>query len=156
MSTSTRFVTKWVNLDFCEGYMKDKKIFLKTLKEKLGRYLVRSSKICTALKSSFFHCEEYMKAKIMSRVLDVVGETTDFRGHRIHGRTWIFWTFATQKPLRDNYLLSAPWGGWPTQKQKASIKPVLKILPPAPTISDPEQPCKIGFLVKKQSLHQKN
>ena len=60
--------------------MKDKKIFFLTLKEKLGRYLVRSSKICTALKSSFFHCEEYMKAKIMSRVLDVVGETTDFRG----------------------------------------------------------------------------
>ena len=61
--------------------MKDKNIFLKTLKEKLDRYLVRSSKICTALKSSFFHCEEYMKAKIMSRVLVVVDETPVFRGY---------------------------------------------------------------------------
>ena len=33
-----------------------------------------------APKSSFFHCEEYMKAKLMSRVLDVVGEMTENRG----------------------------------------------------------------------------
>ena len=64
--------------------MKDKKYFLNTLKEKLGRYLVRSSKICTVQKSSFFHCEEYMKVKIMSRVLVGFDKTTDFRG-RIHG-----------------------------------------------------------------------
>ena len=50
------------------------------MKEKLDRYLVISSKICTALKSSFFHCEEYMKAKIMSRVLAGFDKTTDFRG----------------------------------------------------------------------------
>ena len=64
---------------------------MKTLKEKLDRYLVRSSKICTALKSSFFHCEEYMKAKIMLRVLDVVGEMTENRGRTDgHRWTWIF------------------------------------------------------------------
>ena len=33
-------------------------------------------------KSTFFHCEEYMKVKIMSRVLVGFGETTETRGHR--------------------------------------------------------------------------
>ena len=86
MSTAILFM---ISLDFCEGYVKDKYLFLKSLKEKFDRYLVRSLKICTALKSRFFHCEEYMKVKIMSRVLDVVGEMTENRapGRR---RTWIF------------------------------------------------------------------
>ena len=35
VSTSTRFVTKWVNLDFCEGYMKDKKIFFENFERKI-------------------------------------------------------------------------------------------------------------------------
>ena len=37
VSTSTRFVTKWVNLDFCEVYMKDKILLKKTFKKSLVR-----------------------------------------------------------------------------------------------------------------------
>ena len=85
MSTGTHFITGLVSLDFCEGCVKDKFPFLKSLKQKFDRYLVRSLKICTALKSSFFHCEEYMKVKIMSRVLVGFDKTTDFRG-RTDGR----------------------------------------------------------------------
>ena len=60
------------------------------MKEKFVRYLVRSSKICTVQKSSFFHCEEYMEVKIMSRVLDGFGETADQRGRtRIHGHGFL-------------------------------------------------------------------
>ena len=83
VSTGTHFITGLVSLDFCEEYLKDKIIFLK----KLGKDYKLSVQQLKVQKSSFFHCEEYMKVKIMSRVLVGFGETADHRGR---GRTWIF------------------------------------------------------------------
>ena len=91
VSTGTHFITGLVSLDFCEGYMKD---FFLSLKKKLERNFKPSVKNLHGPKSSFFHCEEYMDVKIMSRVLVGFGETSVFRGRgRGRGRghrTWIF------------------------------------------------------------------
>ena len=46
----------------------------------LGKDFKPSVKELNVPKSTFFHCEEYMKVKIMSRVLVGFGETADHRG----------------------------------------------------------------------------
>ena len=60
--------------------MKDKFLFFKKFEKKLERNFKPSVKNLHGPKSSFFHCEEYMDVKIMSRVLVGFGETIDFRG----------------------------------------------------------------------------
>ena len=62
--------------------MKDKILFLKNFLKKLGKDFKPSVKNLHGPKSSFFHCEEYMKVKIMSRVLVGFDETSVFRGRR--------------------------------------------------------------------------
>ena len=86
VSTGTHFVTGLVSLDFCEGYMKDKILFLKKFEKKLERNFKPSVKNLHGPKSSFFLCDEYMDVKIMSRVLVGFDETSVFRG-RGRGRT---------------------------------------------------------------------
>ena len=83
VSTGTHFITGLVSLDFCEGYMKDFFLFFKKFEKKLERNFKPSVKNLHGPKSSFFHCEEYMDVKIMSRVLVGFDETSVFRG-RIH------------------------------------------------------------------------
>ena len=93
VSTDTHFITGLVSLDFCEGYMKEIFLFFKKFEKKLERNFKPSVKNLHGPKSSFFHCEEYMKVKIMSRVLVGFDETTDLCGRtdgRGRGRTWIF------------------------------------------------------------------
>ena len=80
MSTGTHFITGLVSLDFCEEYLKDKILILKNFLKKLGKDFKPSVQELMVQKSSFFHCEEYMKVKIMSRVLVGFGETTENRG----------------------------------------------------------------------------
>ena len=73
--------------------MKDKFLFFKNFLKKLGKDFKPSVKELNVPKSTFFHCEEYMKGKIMSRVLVGFGETTETRGRTdadADGRTWIF------------------------------------------------------------------
>ena len=85
VSTSTHFITRFVSLEFCEGYMKVKCYFKQVLKN-INMNFKSSVKELNVPKSLFFHCEEYMKVKIMSRV--PVGfnrkSWTDGRG-RTHG-----------------------------------------------------------------------
>ena len=59
--------------------MKDKNLFLKKFEKKLERNFKPYVKNLHGPKSSFFHCEEYMDVKIMSRVLVGFGETTKNR-----------------------------------------------------------------------------
>ena len=71
--------------------MKDKILFLKNFKKKLGKDFKPSVKELKVPKSSFFLCDEYMDVEIMSRVLVGFDETSVFRGHTdADGRTWIF------------------------------------------------------------------
>ena len=103
MSTGTHFITGLVSLDFCEEYLKDKNLFFKNFLKKLGKDFKPSVQELMVQKSSFFHCEEYMRSKIMSRVLVGFDETTVFRG-RTHTAEMDmdFLTFATQEPQRRN------------------------------------------------------
>ena len=62
--------------------MKDKNLFILKFEKKLERNFKPSVKNLHSPKSSFFHCEEYMRLKIMSRVLVGFDETTEIRcGH---------------------------------------------------------------------------
>ena len=75
--------------------MKDKILFLKKFKKKLGKDFKPSVQELKVPKSSFFLCDEYMDVKIMSRVLVGFDETSVFRGRTrtdANGRrrTWIF------------------------------------------------------------------
>ena len=87
VSTGTHFITGLVSLDFCEGYMKDNFLFFKKFEKKLERNFKPSVKNLHGPKSSFFHCEEYMDVKIMSRVLVGFDETPENRctHHRTDG-----------------------------------------------------------------------
>ena len=80
VSTDTHFITGLVSLDFCEGYMKEIFLFFKKFEKKLERNFKPSVKNLHGPKARFFHCEEYMDVKIMSRVLVGFGETADHRG----------------------------------------------------------------------------
>ena len=60
--------------------MKDTFLFLKKFEKQLERNFKPSVKNLHGPKSSFFHCEEYMDVKIMSRVLVGFDETSVFRG----------------------------------------------------------------------------
>ena len=64
--------------------MKDKILFKKI--KKLGKDFKPSVKNLHGPKSSFFHCEEYMDVKIMSRMLVGFDETSVFRGRTDTGR----------------------------------------------------------------------
>ena len=71
--------------------MKDTILFFKKFEKKLERNFKPSVKNLHGPKSSFFHCEEYMDVKIMSRVLVGFGETAADRGQTDGRRwTWIF------------------------------------------------------------------
>ena len=59
--------------------MKDNFYFSKKFEKKLERNFKPYVKNLHGPKSSFFHCDEYMRLKIMSRVLVGFGKTTENR-----------------------------------------------------------------------------
>ena len=88
VSTGTHFITGLVSLEFCEGYMKVKLLFLKKFEKKLDMNFKPSVKELNFPKSTFFHCGAYMKVKSMLRRLVGFDETSTRKHSR--GRTWIF------------------------------------------------------------------
>ena len=125
VSTSTHFITRLVSLEFCEGYMKDKKWFLKSFLKSLVRISNhpcknwRSQNRVFSTTTSIWTKKSCHACSLASMKRPKITDTTDTRR-----RTWIFWTFATQKPLRGNYRSPSPYR-WAPNRDIRCIKIVI-------------------------------